>query len=198
MVFATVPGNLFSPRFYVTSDPKSGLLSTPTQRRLIAVPSLLIDSIYETLQEEAGQASFLALYTFGRAWGKSFWERAQREIETYYHSPIANFNAIEFFALMQELWAVHGLGKITTDFSRMSKGMLLVTVRNSSISQGIGSANPKSYSLEAGFLAGWFSGLTEKQLAACAVDWKNAPAKLVYAVASEGDIEKWQSKSTSV
>ncbi|MFN3359926.1 MAG: hypothetical protein ACK421_00605 [Pseudanabaenaceae cyanobacterium] len=193
MTSTAVPGNLFSARFYVSSDPKSGLLSTPMQRRLLAVPSLLMASIYETLQEEAGQASFLALYTFGRAWGKSFFERAQREIEAYYRCSVANFNAIQFFSLMQELWAVHGLGKVTTDFAAAAEGILRVTVRNSGISQGISSANPKSYSLEAGFLAGWFSGLTQENLAACAVDWTGAPAKIVYVVAGERHIEELQS-----
>jgi len=91
-----IPSNYFLPRAYVQSDPASGLLSTRQGKRLIAIPEMLIDSIHETLLAEAGEAASMAFYTFGSSWGKSFYDRARKEIEVYYQTAIAQMNAPEF------------------------------------------------------------------------------------------------------
>ena len=130
----TIPGNYFNPRAYVKSDSASGLLSTRQGKRLIAIPEFLIQSIHQTLISEAGEAASMAFYTFGLSWGKSFYERVKKEIEIYYETSISQMNAAEFFATVQQLWGVHGLGKITVDFSSSKHGLLLVTIENSSIS----------------------------------------------------------------
>jgi uncharacterized protein len=184
-----IPSNYFSPRAYVEADPASGLLSTRQGKRLIAIPEMLIDSIHQTLLAEAGEAASMAFYTFGSSWGKSFYERARKEIEVYYQSAIAQMNAPEFFAILQELWGVHGLGKIMVDFSNAKEGLLLVTIENSGISKIVDNAESKSFSIEAGFLAGWFSALTREDLSALATVWNINLSQTEYLIGAKSHIE---------
>ncbi len=188
----SIPANCFTPKGYVKSHPASGLLSTRYGNRLIAIPELLLRSIPKTLREEAGEASYLALYTFGTHWGKTFCDRVMQDMVKYYRQPILETVAAEFFVNVQEAWAVHGLGKPSIDFRLAERGLLVVSIANSGIggdAQIEADATSRSFSLEAGFLAGWFSALTDKQLRACASNWSAAPASLDFLVGSISHIE---------
>ena len=189
---ASIPANCFSPKGYVKSHPASGLLSTRHGDRLIAVPELLLRSIPKTLRAEAGEASYLALYTFGNHWGKTFCDRVMQDMVKYHRQPILNTIAAEFFVNVQEAWAVHGLGRPSVDFKLAERGLLVVSIANSGIGGGAeieANATYRSFSLEAGFLAGWFSALTDKKLKACASNWSQAPASLQFLVGSVSHIE---------
>jgi uncharacterized protein len=187
-----IPANCFNPKGYVKSHPASGLLSSRHGDRLIAVPEILLRSIPKTLREEAGEASYLALYTFGDNWGKTFCDRVMQDLVKYYRQPILETIAAEFFVNVQEAWAVHGLGRPSIDFSLSERGLLLVTIANSGIAGGM-TVEPdptyRSFSLEAGFLAGWFSNLTGKKLRACASNWQEAPTSMQFLVGSIAQIE---------
>jgi uncharacterized protein len=187
-----IPANCFSPKSYVKANPESGLLSTRYGDRLIAIPEILLRSIPKTLRAEAGEASYLALYTCGDNWGKTFGDRVVQDMAKYYGQPILQTIASEFFVKVQSAWAVHGLGKPSVDFSLAKRGLLVVTVINSGIGGGAAiedDATYRSFSLEAGFLAGWFSHLTNENLRACASNWSEAPASIQFLVGSAPHIE---------
>jgi uncharacterized protein len=187
-----IPANCFNPKSYVKSHPASGLLSARYGDRLIAVPELLLRSIHRTLKAEAGEASYLALYTFGENWGRGLCDRVLQDIDKYYRQPILDTIATEFFANVQEAWAVHGLGRPSIDFRLAEKGLLIVTIANSGISDRAASTQDdtyRSFSLEAGFLAGWFSALTDEKLKACASNWQDTPASLQFLVGAVPHIE---------
>jgi len=187
-----IPTNCFNPKSYVKSEPASGLLATRHGDRLIAVPELLLRSIPRILRVEAGEASYLALYTFGDNWGKTFGSRMMQDLVKYYRQPILETIATEFFANVEAAWAVHGLGKPSIDFRLAARGLLVVTIANSGIANGqTVENNPtyRSFSLEAGFLAGWFSNLTGEDLGACASNWSEAPSSMQFLVGSKIHIE---------
>jgi uncharacterized protein len=187
-----IPTNCFNPKSYVKSHPASGLLSTRYGDRLIAVPELLLQSISKTLRVEAGEASYLALYTFGNYWGKTFGDRVMQDMVKYYRQPILETNSSEFFANVQESWAVHGLGRPAIDFSLAKQGLLVITIENSGITSDRSvedNTTYRSFSLEAGFLAGWFSTLTNEKLGACASNWSEAPTLIQFLVGSTSHIE---------
>jgi uncharacterized protein len=187
-----IPANCFNPKGYVKSHPASGLLSTRHGDRLIAVPEVLLRSIPKILRVEAGKASYLALYTFGDNWGKTFGDRMIQDLVKYYRQPILEMIGTEFFVNLQAAWAVHGLGKPSIDFSLAERGLVVVTIANSGIDSGKTvetTPSYRSFSLEAGFLAGWFSTLTGKQLRACASNWSEAPTSMQFLVGSVPQIE---------
>lgn len=179
MTNTSIPGNYFSPRFYVKSDPATGLLSTRQGDRLVAVPDFLLRSIHRALQSEAGQAGTLALYTFGFSWGGSFYDHIRGEIESYRGTTIMATNAVEFFATMHQLWTVHGMGNLILDFSHRQYGLIVVTTENSVLTIGseigLKSGNLPWHHLQAGFIAAWFSRWAGKDIRACATDWSDPP-----------------------
>jgi uncharacterized protein len=185
-----IPANYFSSRNYLQSEPSTGLLSTSQGNRLIAIPTLLIKSIETTLLSEAGEAATMAFYTFGFNWGKTFYERVRREIESYYETSISQMNAPEFFATLNQVWGVHGLGRIVVDFSPAKEGLLLITIENSCLSKVEATSKSKSFSLEAGLLSGWFCALTHQDLSACATDWSTESQKVEYLLGSKPQIEE--------
>ena len=177
MLPTSIPSNYFSPRFYVKADPATGLLSTRQGDRLVAIPDFLLRSIHRALESEAGQASTLALYTFGFGWGGSFYDHIRSEIESYQGTTIMATNAIEFFATMRQLWTVHGMGTITLDFSYRQQGLIIVTTENSVLTTGseigLRSGTVPWHQLQAGFIAAWFSRWAGKDIFACATDWSS-------------------------
>jgi uncharacterized protein len=153
---------------------------------------MLLRSISNTLRVETGEASYLALYTFGDSWGKSFCERVSQDIIQYYGQPVLTTIAPEFFVQIQAAWAVHGLGKPSIDFSLSEQGLVVVTIENSGIGGNTAiedDATYRSFSLEAGFLAGWFTALTGEKLRACAFNWNEAPASIQFLIGSTDHIE---------
>jgi hypothetical protein len=85
---------------------------------------------------------------------------------------------------------VHGLGKLSINFSLSEQGLVVATVENS----GMGVTNHdiadyRSFSLEAGFLAGWFSTLTGQELRASAINWSN-PQALQFLIGAIPHIEE--------
>ena len=189
---AVIPTNCFNPKSYIKSHPATGLLATRHGDRLIAVPEVLLRSISRTLRVETGEASYLALYTFGDSWGKNFCERVSQDIIQYYGQPILTTIAPEFFVQIQAAWAAHGLGQPSIDFSLSEQGLVVVTIENSGIGGGIvieDDTTYRSFSLEAGFLAGWFAALTGEKLRACAFNWSEAPASIQFLIGSADHIE---------
>jgi uncharacterized protein len=189
---AVIPTNCFNPKSYVTSHSATGLLATRYGDRLIAVPEVLLRSISNTLRVETGKASYLALYTFGDSWGKNFCERVSQDIIQYYGQPVLTTIAPEFFVQIQAAWAVHGLGKPSIDFSLSNQGLVVVTIENSGIGDNTAIEDDvtyRSFSLEAGFLAGWFAALTGEKLRACAFNWSEAPASIQFLIGSADHIE---------
>ncbi len=187
-----IPTNCFNHKSYVKSNPASGLLATRHGDRLIAIPEVLLRSIPRVLRVEAGEASYLALYTFGDNWGKTFSRRIMQDMVKYYRQPILETIASEFFVNIQSAWAVHGLGKPSIDFRLADRGLSIVTIENSGIANGNTiEDNPthRSFSLEAGFIAGWLSNLTNQKLRACASNWSQAPASMEFLVGSVAHIE---------
>jgi uncharacterized protein len=189
---AAIPTNCFNPKSYVTSRPATGLLATRYGDRLIAIPEVLLRSISHTLRVETGEASYLALYTFGDSWGKNFCERVSQDITQYYGQPILTTIAPEFFVQIEAAWAVHGLGKPSINFSLSEQGLVIVTIENSGIGGSTAikdDATYRAFSLEAGFLAGWFAALTGEKLRACAFNWSKAPASIQFLIGSADHIE---------
>ena len=174
MTNSRMRGNYFTPRTYIKSDAATGLLSTRQGNRLLAVPEALLRSIHQALSAEAGQAAPLALYTCGFWWGASFYDRIKNEVEAYYNTSLAKMNAVEFLVMMREVWATHGLGSLTLDFSYRERGFVKVITENSALALGtevgVAEAQLRTHHLEAGFIAAWFSRWAGKKLRACATD----------------------------
>ena len=52
-----------------------GLLENRSGSRLLALPQPLLEALYNTLEDELGEGSSVALFSIGRWWGKNFYQR---------------------------------------------------------------------------------------------------------------------------
>lgn len=159
-----MPGNFFAPDAYVLGDFESGLIESRGGSRLMALPALLLKSIYIALEKETGQATPMVLYNCGRWWGKNFYRRFESEVSDYYGQPLAEMEMIQFVQCLKQCWKTYGQGVIDLDFDYYDQGFIVVKIRNSPFADAAPPSNGPVCFAEAGILSAFFSQLTGKEL----------------------------------
>lgn len=160
----SLPGNYFAPDAYVQGDFESGLIENRSGTRLLALPEILLQSIYTGLSEEVGPSAGIVLFQCGRWWGKNFYRRFVEEVSQYYGKPVAQMEMIEFLQCLKQRWKTHGWGIIDLDLNYYSQGFLVVKVWNSAFSQAGPSIDRPMCFAETGILSSFFSQLCGRNL----------------------------------
>ncbi len=160
----SLKGNYFAPSAYVQGDFELGLMETRQGSRLIALPEVLLQGIFAGLEEEIGQASGVVLYNCGRWWGKSFYRRFVQEVSSYYETPLAKMEMVEFLSCFKQCWKTHGWGVIDFDFDYYQQGFIVAKTVNSPFAEASSQGQGFSCHLEAGILGAFFSQLTSENL----------------------------------
>jgi uncharacterized protein len=160
-----LPGNYFAPDAYVQGDYESGLIENRKGTRLIALPEVLLQSIYAGLEKEVGQASGIVLANCGRWWGKNFYRRFVEELSEYHGRPLAEMQMVEFIQCLKQCWKTYGWGTIELNLDFYQQGFLVVKIWNSAFAQSApkGGKTPVCFA-EAGILGAFFSQLTGRTL----------------------------------
>jgi uncharacterized protein len=159
-----LPSNYFAPDIYLQGDFESGLLENRSGDRLIALPEILLEAIYEGLAEEVGPSAGLVLFQCGRWWGKSFYRRFAEQVSEYYEKPLAEMEMIELLQCLKQCWKTHGWGLLDIDTSYYQQGFLVVKVENSAFPQAGPQVGRPMCFAEAGILSSFFSLLTGREL----------------------------------
>lgn len=159
-------GNYFAPSAYVQGDFELGLLETRLGSRLIALPEVFLQGVYEGLNQELGQASGIVLFNCGKWWGKSFYRRFLEEVSEYYETPLAQMEMVEFLSCFKQCWKTHGWGVVDFNFDYYSQGFILVQTVNSPFAQAAPPNQGFACQMEAGVLTSFFSQLTGESLLA--------------------------------
>ncbi|AFZ54089.1 V4R domain-containing protein [Cyanobacterium aponinum UTEX 3222] len=173
-------GNYFAPSAYVQGDFELGLLETRLGSRLIALPEVFLQGVYEGLNEELGQASGLVLYNCGKWWGKSFYRRFLQEVSEYYETPLAQMEMVEFLSCLKQCWKTHGWGVIEFNFDYYSQGFIVVNTVNSPFAQAAPQGEGFACQPEAGILTSFFSQLTGEDLLALQTSCESMGASANY------------------
>jgi uncharacterized protein len=173
----SLPGNFFSPDAYVQGDYESGLIENRQGARLVALPEVLIQAIYSSLEAETGQASGIVLYNCGRWWGKNFYRRFVEEVSAYYQRSIAEMEMVEFLQCLKQCWKTHGWGAFELNTDYYKNGFLVVKVWNSTFAAMAPENNKKPICFtEAGLLSAFFSQLTGRELVCVQTDCESLGA----------------------
>lgn len=160
-----LPGNYFSPDAYVQGDFESGLIENRQGARLVALPEVLIKSIYTALEQETGESTGIVLYNCGRWWGKNFYRRFVEEVSGYYGRPVAEMEMTEFLQCLKQCWKTHGWGTFELNIAHYQHGFLVVKVWNSTFAAMAPKTSTKPVcAVEAGLLSSFFSQLTGRDL----------------------------------
>lgn len=160
-----LPGNYFAFDAYVQGDFETGLLENRQGSRLVALPDVLLQSIYAGLDQEVGQATGIVLFNCGRWWGKNFYRRFIQEVSEYYQRPLAEMEMVEFLQCFKECWKTHGWGTVDLDINYYQQGFLVVNTWQSAFAAAApqGTGQPQCYA-EAGILESFFGQLTGRDL----------------------------------
>lgn len=168
-----LPGHCFSPAYYIRPDIHTGMLTSRGGYRLAAFPMPLLEALYWGLRYETGQAARVILYNCGRNWGEEFFRRFEDELSRYHNQPLRELPIGILLDALSDLWATHGWGRLTLDFSAGEQGVVQASVRNSGFALAVrNSFGPEETStprepggyLEAGVLASLFSLLSGREL----------------------------------
>jgi len=175
-------GNYFSPDAYVQGDFELGLLETRQGSRLIALPEVLLQGIYDGLEEEIGQASSVVLHNCGRWWGKSFYRRFIGEVSEYYERPLSQMEMAEFISCLKQCWKTHGWGVAEFDFDYYPQGFIVVKTVNAPFAAAAPKDKHFSCQPEAGILSSFFSQLTGQDLGCVQTSCESMRAEANYFV----------------
>jgi predicted hydrocarbon binding protein len=161
---SSVKGNYFAPDAYIQGDIEFGLLENRQGARLIALPEVMLQGIYQGIEQELGTATGIVLFNCGRWWGKNFYRRFAEEVSDYYGKPLAQMEMIEFLQCFKQCWKTHGWGTIDLDMNYYQQGFMVAEVNNSAFAQMGLSLNRPMCFVEAGILSAFFSQLTGQDL----------------------------------
>ncbi len=159
-----LPSNYFASDVYVRGTLELGLLENRRGDRLLAIPDVMLKSIYAGLTTETGQAAGLVLHNCGRWWGKNFYARFCEELSDYKKKAVADLPMAEFMQSLQECWRSHGWGLLHLDMDYHHQGFLVVEIQHSPFTKHVIQANKPSGALETGILQSFFSQLTGREL----------------------------------
>jgi predicted hydrocarbon binding protein len=161
-----IPANYFDFAAYLRGDLDLGLLENRRGDRLIAIPHTLVTALYKGLGQETGQAARLVLMNCGIWWGKNFYTRFTESLEEYYGAPLAEMSMGIFIECLKECWTTHGWGALDFEPAHQSRGLLVITTKNSPYGIQIKGDRRPSCFLEAGILTSFFSRLSGQDLLA--------------------------------
>ncbi len=157
-------GNVFSSDTYINGEIELGLIENRFGSRLVALPETLLKAIDATLEYEVGGAKALIQEQYGRWWGRTFYRRFQEEIQSYYSKPLNEMTMIDFIQCLQQCWVSYGWGTISIDVDAYKQGYLVAILKNPPSSLSMEQFENSSCSVEAGFLSGFLSQLTQQDL----------------------------------
>jgi len=157
-------GNFFAPDAYVRGEFEFGLIENRSGSRLLALPDTLLKALYASLDHELGQGAGVALFSCGRWWGESFYQRFSDEVGEYYGTPLARMEMIQFVQCLKACWQTHGWGLLDIDVKYYQQGFLIAKIENSPFAESAPPGKRPMGFLEAGVLSAFFSKLTGQNL----------------------------------
>lgn len=159
-------GNVFSADTYINGETELGLIENRFGARLVALPETLLKAIDSTLEYEVGGAKALIQEQYGRWWGRTFYRRFQSEVQSYYEKPLNELSMIDLIQCLQQCWISYGWGTISINVDAYQQGYLMANLSNPPSRLSPSKEGQRCCAVEAGFLSGFFSQLTEQDLEA--------------------------------
>lgn len=136
------------------------------ESRNILVSEDFIIGLIEGLEEEVGSASSVVMYNIGREWGKRdadfFKNWFEKEFE--YEKGINQHSLLYVLEAWWWPFTSQGWGNWDVDLSEQKNGFIFVNIFDSAVARTLGDVGKPVCHIYAGLLAGFFSGIVQKQL----------------------------------
>lgn len=134
------------------------------EARNILVSEDFIIGLIEGLEEEVGSASSVVMYNIGREWGKRDAEFFKNWFEKEYEKGINQYSLLYVLEAWWWPFTSQGWGNWDVDLSEQKNGFIFVNIFDSAVARTLGDVGKPVCHIYAGLLAGFFSGIVQKQL----------------------------------
>lgn len=170
--------NCFEPDAYYQLDVRLGVMKNRFGTKCCTFSAHALRGIYLALKDEVGPAWRIVLRQCGIAWGKKLAERFLKEISSFYGESLDVMTMARFTALVEEYFAVSGWGRLHLDYSRIDRGLLLVTVNNDVMGDLLRDSGERSGPLLEGVLSSLFSATSGTELDCLEIESPGMQGKL--------------------
>lgn len=170
--------NVFDPESYFALDLGMGVMRTRGGAKSLTLSSFFLRGLYVGLKTETGPAWSLVLRRCGETWGKRFAKRFLGEVTEFYKEDMTTMSMARFNELVRECFAVHGWGRVETDYSLLHAGLIVVSVENPIMGSILNEEKARVDVLLEGVLKALFAEVTGQDLDCFETDYvgSGAPA----------------------
>jgi len=185
-----------------TTDVNLGVTRDVEGTRFVGLTSDFLIGFHRGLEEECGpEAARIVLYTCGTIWGKRHAARARRSLEGYYGTPLEQLPFALFQRLLDDMFRVHGWGRLSIDVEHDAVGVLVVEVEQAVMAHVLKRGERPVDVLLAGVLAGLFSEFAGRELTCFQTDCvarKQERSRFVLAPPERLDRDAWEEEAEPV
>ncbi|MEM6961871.1 MAG: V4R domain-containing protein, partial [Myxococcota bacterium] len=166
--------NHFRPEQYFSEhNVSTGVLRSPSGVRLLALPEDLITGLHRGLEDEAGAASSVILYSVGRWWGSQFMKQHEAEIRSFYNRDTKDLPLGFYLHILRRVWGLYGWGSLDLSFDLKEKGFLETIVDEAIYSASVGNIGRPTDHLVSGLLASIVGKLAGRELEAVEISCRS-------------------------
>jgi predicted hydrocarbon binding protein len=156
--------NLFDPSTYFNLDLKTGVMRNRSGAKVITLSGYMLRGLYIGLKNETGPAWALIMRRCGEIWGERFAKRFLAEIGEFYAEDLNTMSMNRFNALVTELFANSGWGKVTLNYSLIPQGFVVAEVQSPIMGEVIGDAGERMDVLMEGIFKALFTQVAGKPM----------------------------------
>lgn len=152
---------------YFHHDLRRGTLFNRAGTKMCYLPSELIQSLKEVLEEETGEAWSGILHRVGRIWGRRVARRFEGELEQFYHRSLHEMPMPEFVAIVEGYFRYHGWGRLRLDFTHADMGVVEASLDNGAFVELLGRSGQPVDSIVCGLLGEFFCQVADRNDLEC-------------------------------
>lgn len=149
--------NFFAEGAYLKTDIVRGVTRNRAGTRIVALTSDFLVGFRRALADECGPAAESVMNTFGRKWGALLAKRFDQEMRGHYRVPVSEMEMPLFQGCLAELFARSGFGRLTLDFRRADRGVVVAEIRDPFMAGIVGVSDKPVDAILAGILESFFS-----------------------------------------
>ncbi len=152
---------------YFVHNLKKGSVHNRCGTKMCFMPNELLFGLYETLQEEVGDAWTQVIERVGKIWGKRVAKRFENEMTEYYGRPVYELPMTEFKKIVEAFFAYNGWGVLTLNFSHSDTGIITARLKNSAFAEILGTTNGRVDGIVSGLLGELFNQMSDREDIVC-------------------------------